>query len=161
MADCCGPIQEAFSRAESCPRCGALGQQVGRETVGAMVTLEVPAAVLAQATYRYCSTDSCPVVYYADGTIVERCHVRVAVNAKDPGPDVPLCYCFGHTRCSIAAEIAATGHSSAFTAITREVKAGHCACEVRNPTGHCCLGNVRAYENNALMVRNDGLPHLP
>jgi hypothetical protein len=31
--------------------------------------------------------------------------------------------------------------------ITREVKAGHCACEVRNPTGRCCLGDVARVGN--------------
>jgi hypothetical protein len=26
--------------------------------------------------------------------------------------------------------------------ITQEVKAGRCACEVKNPAGSCCLGDV-------------------
>ncbi len=33
--------------------------------------------------------------------------------------------------------------------IAREIKAGHCACEVKNPSGRCCLGDVRAYEKRA------------
>jgi Zinc binding domain len=150
MAECCGPNKEACSVAGPCPQCGAVGHEVARETVGAMAMLEVPAAVLSRATYRYCATEACPVIYYADGgAVMERQHVRVPVNAKDSGLDVPLCYCFGHTRRIIAEEIAATGQSTAFTAITREIKAGHCACEVKNPSGRCCLGDVRAYEKRA------------
>jgi hypothetical protein len=39
------------------------------------------------------------------------------------------------------------GHTSAREMITREVKAGHCACEVRNPKGACCLGDVVRIES--------------
>jgi hypothetical protein len=27
--------------------------------------------------------------------------------------------------------------------VTTGIKAGQCACEIRNPQGSCCLGNVR------------------
>lgn len=147
MAECCGPRNEQCTTSPPCPRCGATGHEVERETVGAMVTLTVHAAALTQKTYRYCATPACPVVYYgADGPVLARQDLRVPVNAKDESLDVPLCYCFGHTRRSIRAEIAATGRSTASSTITGEIKTGHCACEVKNPSGRCCLGDVRAYE---------------
>jgi hypothetical protein len=140
---CCGPNAERQAVATACPRCGVVGHEVGRETVGAMVSLEVPAAVLARPRFRFCKTPTCAVVYYADNVVVERALVRVPVHVKDPGIDVPLCYCFGHTRRSIAEEIATTGSSTASSSIAREIKAGHCACELKNPSGRCCLGDVR------------------
>ncbi|MBI3767253.1 MAG: hypothetical protein HY271_02040 [Deltaproteobacteria bacterium] len=150
MSDCCAPKNEATAPPVSCPSCHSVGQAVARETVGAMATLSVPATSLCHEHYRYCSTPGCAVVYYSGDTVVlQQSDVRVPVNAKDAGPDVPLCYCFGHTRRTIAEEIAATGQSTAFAAITREVKAGHCACEVKNASGRCCLGEVRAYEKRA------------
>jgi hypothetical protein len=152
--ECCGPKAECRLETIACPRCGAVGHEVGRETVAAMAVLEVPAAVLAHPAFRFCATPACEVVYYADGATVKRTTVRVPVHVKDPGLDVPLCYCFGHTRRSIAREIATTGTSSVSAAITREVKAGHCACELKNPSGRCCLGDVRAYEKQA---RRSGL----
>jgi hypothetical protein len=36
------------------------------------------------------------------------------------------------------------GSSTAADRITALVKADRCACEVRNPQGTCCLGNVTA-----------------
>jgi hypothetical protein len=114
-----------------------------------MASLEVPAAVLAHPVFRFCETPTCEVVYYANDAVVESAMVRVPVHAKDPGLDVPLCYCFGHTRRSIAKEIVSAGNSSASATITREIKAGHCACELKNPSGRCCLGDVRAYEKHA------------
>jgi len=34
------------------------------------------------------------------------------------------------------------GHSTAQAMITQEVKAGRCACEIKNPAGICCLGDI-------------------
>lgn len=150
----CGPEREACEIATACPRCGVEGHEVGRETVGAMATLAVPARSLRHKQYRYCGTPSCPVVYYGgDGVVLHQSEVRVPVNAKDAGPDVPLCYCFGHTRRSIAEEIAAHGRSTTSAVIAREIKAGHCACEVKNPSGRCCLGDVRSYERETAPER--------
>jgi len=55
---------------------------------------------------------------------------------------IPVCYCFGFTRRDIHDEIAETGRSRIAEQISAEVKAGNCACEVKNPSGKCCLGNV-------------------
>ena len=46
----------------------------------------------------------------------------------------------------IREEIERTGWSTAGERICREVKAGTCECEIRNPSGRCCLGDVRATE---------------
>lgn len=148
-AACCEASAGCRAEPAGCPRCGAVGREVGRETVGAMAVLEVPAAVLAQRAFRFCATPACEVVYYATDFVVERAMVRVAVQVKDAGRDVPLCYCFGHTRRSIVAETAAAGRSTASARIAHEIKAGNCACEVKNPTGRCCLGEVRAFEKQA------------
>ncbi len=56
MSACCGPEKEACEIAAACPRCGVVGHEIGRETVGAMATLEVPARSLGREHYRYCST---------------------------------------------------------------------------------------------------------
>lgn len=63
---------------------------------------------------------------------------------------MPVCYCFGHTPASIRAEIERSGKSTAFATITADVKAGHCACEVRNPKGDCCLGDVLKTERRLM-----------
>jgi hypothetical protein len=41
-------------------------------------------------------------------------------------------------------EIESTGASTAVDRIRRHIDAGRCACEVRNPRGACCLGDVIA-----------------
>jgi len=52
---------------------------------------------------------------------------------------------FNHTVGSISSEITESGKTTAVEEITAGIKAGQCACDIRNPQGDCCLGNVRAF----------------
>ena len=36
-----------------------------------------------------------------------------------------------------------SGASTIVERIQAGIQAGQCACDIRNPQGHCCLGNVR------------------
>lgn len=128
-----------------CPSCGNPGKAVGLLTVKAM--LAVPLTELRATRYRFCKTPECPTVYYGldaehligEDLLLERVH------QKHPGEgDVFACYCFQHTPDSIKAELASTGRSTTVASITAGIQAGQCACEIRNPQGSCCLGNVRA-----------------
>jgi len=124
-----------------CPSCREPGRPVSRTTVGALARLEVEARDLAVRAYRFCETPTCPLVYFApEGVRIERDHVRVAVHQKDDGRDVPLCYCFGYTRARLARE-----REAAVAFVSAEVKARRCACDVKNPSGRCCLGDLRRF----------------
>lgn len=96
---------------------------------------------MAAKHYRFCETHTCPVVYFsAEGAVIERDGVRVAVHHKDDGPAVPLCYCFGYTRARLVEE-----REAAVRFVSAEVKARRCACDVKNPSGHCCLADLRRF----------------
>jgi hypothetical protein len=71
--------------------------------------------------------------------------VRERVYQKEPdSEDVFVCYCFRHTPGSIRAELITTGESTVVEVINTGIHAGQCACDIRNPQGACCLGNVSA-----------------
>jgi hypothetical protein len=53
-----------------------------------------------------------------------------------------VCYCFGENEAAMARELAETGRCDAPLRVREHVAAGRCACEVRNPRGACCLGDV-------------------
>src|SRR5690606_34684642 len=93
------------------------------------------------AATRWCGFD---VYFAADGAPFRTAAVKVPVYQKDPGDDVPVCCGFGWTRRRIRDELAQTGKSTASATIAAHVKAGRCGCEVNNPQGACCLGNVQA-----------------
>jgi hypothetical protein len=51
-------------------------------------------------------------------------------------------YCFRHTVGDVRAASPAT-RAAIVDDINAGIKAGQCACDLRNPQGSCCLGNVR------------------
>ncbi|MGH9201386.1 MAG: hypothetical protein ACRD2A_09130 [Vicinamibacterales bacterium] len=70
--------------------------------------------------------------------------LRVPVWQKLPSGSGLVCYCFGESEASLGAEIELTGRSLAVQRIREHITAGRCACDVRNPRGTCCLGDVMA-----------------
>jgi len=95
--------------------------------------------------YYFCDALDCELVYFALNTEAPRFRredLIVRVGAKETADPIAVCYCFGFTRKDIQDEIAKTGHSTIADRIAAEVKADNCACEVKNPSGKCCLGSV-------------------
>ncbi len=87
----------------------------------------------------------CDVVYFhPDGDRLRKPDVRVPVGLKETDDPVPICYCFGFTEAMAVEEIHDRGKCTIPQRITAEIKAGNYACEIRNPQGSCCLGNVNA-----------------
>lgn len=129
---------------KDCPGCGGKTKPVDLQTVKAM--LVVPLSTIRSHEYRFCPNPTCDTVYSGDtGDRYQEEALRVAVHQKHPEKeDVFACYCFQHTPGSIGAELRESGTSTVVATISAGVKAGQCACEIRNPQGSCCLGNVRA-----------------
>ena len=63
---------------------------------------------------------------------------------KETGPPQMVCYCFEHTKDAIHEDFKAHGESRIEARIREKVAAGSCSCEVKNPKGKCCLGDVLA-----------------
>ncbi|MEX2247016.1 MAG: hypothetical protein WEC75_10040 [Dehalococcoidia bacterium] len=129
----------------ACPECRQPGKRVQSITVKAL--LARPLTELRDVEYWFCRTAECPTVYYSsDGEQrFDESAVRERVCQKHPGDDdVFVCYCFRHTTGTIKTDLATNGRSTVVDAITAGIQAGRCACDIRNPQGSCCLGNVRA-----------------
>ena len=145
MSSCCCPEKPVEPNAAvRCPDNGSTGKAVSRQTVKALLT-EAALQRLMAGDYRFCPDADCDVVYFsAAGARFATTDVRVAVWQKLPFGRRPLCYCFGESEGSIRAELEATGWSSAVSRIREHIAEGRCACDVRNPRGACCLGDVIA-----------------
>ncbi len=154
MSACCEPVDdgcaattESSARPQAtrlCPGCGTLGKPVELITLKSLLRPPALERLDPGVAYFFCENSPCEVVYFASGLVFSVDDVKVPVFQKDPGLDVPVCYCFGWTRRLLADELAATGQSTAAAHISGHVRAGRCGCEVNNPQGSCCLGNVRA-----------------
>jgi hypothetical protein len=127
----------------ACPVNGARSKQVDMLTVKSLVR-QLPMGML-NTQYYFCEAPGCDAVYFPldiQAPILRRQDLMVRVGAKEMVDPIPVCYCFGFTRQDIQDEIVKTGHSTVAERITAEVRAGNCACEVKNPSGKCCLGDV-------------------
>jgi hypothetical protein len=135
---------ERVSRAQNaCPECRKIGKPVQAQTVKAM--LSVTLGRMENTQYLFCKTQTCPVVYFSvDGKqpfVVEE--LRERVYQKEPeAKDVFICYCFRHTAGDLRAA-SPEGRITILDDIDLGIGAGQCACDLRNPQGSCCLGNIR------------------
>jgi hypothetical protein len=126
-----------------CPTCRQRGRPVPGQTVKAM--LAVTLRQVRDTEYFFCRTPDCPVVYFsADGTqTFSTDEVRERVFQKEPDADaVFVCYCFQHTVGDVSAATPEL-RDEILDDINVGISAGQCACDLRNPQGACCLGNVR------------------
>jgi hypothetical protein len=131
------------TEASLCASCGQKGREVDPLTVKSLLLPQALATLDISQHFRFCSNSACNVVYFGHAGqqfFVE--DMSVPVFQKDACSSVPVCYCFGWTRERIREELSSTGTSTAATSISAHIKAGRCACEVNNPQGSCCLGNV-------------------
>jgi hypothetical protein len=148
MSSCCSgescdKTNAGSSAGTACPHCGAVGKVVGDETIRTILR-PGHADTLLGVERRFCRTPSCAVLYYgADGRVVEKSAASVRIGVKETEDPIPLCYCFEFTRAHVRGEVAETGDSTIPDRIDAEIRAGRCACERKNPSGACCLGDVR------------------
>jgi hypothetical protein len=136
-------LQRPVRQAAFCDSCGEKGKPVQTQTVKAMLAMSLRA--VEDGEYLFCRTPTCPVVYFsADGKqtfTVDQ--LRERVYQKEPqAEEVLVCYCFRHTVGEIRAA-SPEEHRFILEDINAGIQAGQCACDLRNPQGSCCLGNVR------------------
>jgi len=151
MSDCCS-LEHSSAAAPAvlpCPLNGARSKRVQLVTVRSLVRklpFEMP-----RTPYYFCDVPDCDVVYFPldkRAPIFHRGDLLGRVGAKETVDPVPVCYCFGVSSKDIEEEIRQTGHTTVAERIKAEVQAGNCACEVKNPSGKCCLGVLKQVIQN-------------
>jgi hypothetical protein len=133
-----------------CPVAGKAGKPVPLVTPRNLVLPEHAANVEGREWF-FCDQPDCDIVYFTrDGRTLDKNALKVRVGLKDKEAPRPVCYCFGHTVESIVEEIVRTGRSTVPPSIKKRVEANECSCEVLNPKGTCCLGDVNRVVKKAL-----------
>lgn len=143
MNGCCdSPGAEPGAR--SCATCTDRGTPVQLQTVKALVT-EVALRRVQLTHYRFCANPTCDTVYFGDaGDQFGSDDIRVPVWQKRSCGERLLCYCFGETESGIRSELLEHGRTDVVARIREHIAAQRCACDIRNPRGACCLGDVMA-----------------
>jgi hypothetical protein len=143
MSDC-GDSSGAEPGGRACASCSERGAPVQLQTVKALLT-EVALRRVQLTHYRFCANPACETVYFGDaGDRFGIDDIRVPVWQKQTSDARLLCYCFGETESGIRSEILERGRTDVVARIHDHVAAQRCACDIRNPRGACCLGDVVA-----------------
>ena len=138
MSDSCCQVFPAAPAL--CPTSKTRGTSVEWLTVAALTKVPVP----PRQAFWLCRESSCNVAYFGEhGTTISGNELRLVPGFKDESDDGLLCYCFNVSGAEIERELRTTGATNVIERITDEVKAKNCACEVRNPSGKCCLGELK------------------
>ncbi len=145
MADCCSTAKDGVCTVPAakpgfCPACGKKGKPVPTLTVKSLVRDHT--RVARSGSYSFCRTPKCDVVYFSDNATFRKPDLKVRVGIKETEDPVPVCYCFDYGRADIRRDIEELGSTKIPDEIKEEIQGGFCACEVKNPSGSCCLGDV-------------------
>jgi hypothetical protein len=149
--DCCATEKNFFQIGDEaeidirtkCASCAGVSRFVKKQTMLLMLKPEFFDQI-GDGQYYYCADPGCEIVYFpeTEGACFYTNHLRVRVGAKEKQDPKPLCYCFGFDEADFRDEIKATGQATISARIVKMVKAGMCACDTRNPSGACCLGDI-------------------
>lgn len=143
MDSCCGPESPADAVVINCPACGSRGPNVELRTLKGLLTTDALPR-LKCVSHRFCKSPSCDVVYYDEaGATYRTSDLRSAVWQKVPEGSRTICYCFGETEVALRADVEQnTNH--VIDRVRGHIEAARCACDIRNPRGACCLGDLTA-----------------
>ena len=123
--------------------CGIAGDSVKPVTVRAMLKPALTGQVRDEA-YFFCANPDCNLAYFSpDGLqVFTKDDVVVRIGVKETHAPRPLCYCFGHSYESMRDEWIATGRITAIGSVRSQMISGGCRCQVTNPRGSCCIGDL-------------------
>lgn len=83
------------------------------------------------------------VYYFADCATIHKSDVVDRIGIKESEEPIFVCYCFRHSKSEIEQDFLLHGESTIEADVRRKVAEESCWCEVANPAGRCCLGEIR------------------
>ena len=143
MGSCCSSSSEKVKaeakQAAQCPCCGTSAKPVDRVTLIHQVVAPFNQQLPADDFF-FCASAACSTLYFSDaGAVIEVSQVRGEVGQKSTKPDRVICYCFDIHHSRVIEEIEQTGASASKAFVVEQTKLKNCACDIRNPSGKCCL----------------------
>jgi len=142
MSDCCWPNTIAKTR-QICPECGSTCKSVGMPTLYHQVRFPNNQSLITDSYY-FCPAKTCSVGYFSSaGNTIPKQHLRSYQAIQNDA----LCYCFDIDANHYLSAIKAHRAEPIKEFVMQRTKAGECACEIRNPSGQCCLVNFKRLEN--------------
>ncbi|WP_084190949.1 putative iron-sulfur cluster-binding metallochaperone [Methylomarinum vadi] len=141
MSDCCPKTSAKTKRV--CPECGSTCIKVGMATLYHQVRFPENQHI-AVGDYYFCSSTQCPVAYFSvAGETVPKQRLRTYQEMQNG----KLCYCFDIDAEQYLSALRANRGAQIKDFVVRRTQLGDCACDIRNPSGQCCLARFKRLEN--------------
>ncbi|CAG0982811.1 hypothetical protein ANRL3_02242 [Anaerolineae bacterium] len=144
MSDCCCPDTSSSSKTkQACPECGSTCKSAGMPTLYHQVRFPENQGLITDSYY-FCPAKACSLAYFSNaGNTVSKQHLRSYQAIQDD----TLCYCFDIAAEQYVSALEGRRADAIKAFVIQRTQAGECACEVRNPSGQCCLANFKHLEN--------------
>ena len=139
MSSCCSGSSN--SSALECPNCGISCKNIGMKTLFHQVRFPDILGI-ETGNYYYCHDKTCSVGYFSQEEVISKNQLRVFAEPKDN----KLCYCFDINTEQYVDSLKDGTAETIKNFVIQKTKAGDCACEIRNPSGQCCLANFKQLE---------------
>lgn len=96
---------------------------------------------LPDQPYYFCDDPNCDVVYFGDDKLtLARSDLRIEVGQKSSAPDKTICYCFDVKTSDLNSD---EERELTKTFVVKQTRNSACDCEIRNPSGKCCLKDFK------------------
>jgi len=142
MSTCCSSkLKSNIAKKTNCIQCGESSHSVAFKTVLHHIVHPSNQNLREEILY-FCDSVICPVIYFSvDDIIFTQESLRGPVGQKSNDPLRTICYCFDVTAQQVLDELCIDGLSPSKEFVVNQTKEKNCACEIRNPSGRCCLAN--------------------
>ena len=140
MSDCCSKPKQITSLA--CPQCGSDCKLVTMRTLYHQVRFPENQQ-LTTDDYYFCPSRHCSTAYFSSaGNILSK---SLLITQQALQNDA-LCFCFDINSASYLSALQTQNANSIKNFVIERTKLAECACEIRNPSGQCCLAKFKQLE---------------
>lgn len=143
MSSCCSSNSPSYVQA--CPQCRISSKDISMKTIFHHVKFPDILDVKT-SSYYYCADKTCSVGYFSDkGNVIYKHQLRAFSKPENN----KLCYCFDINTEQYINALKDETAIEIKKFVIQKTKSGDCACEIRNPSGQCCLANFKHLEKDS------------
>lgn len=132
-----------FHKKDFCPLCNQKAQKVSALTISSIVKKEYQKDLSSLEGFYFCNHPVCKTIYFKDQIIFNQDKLIKKVGLKEGISPEIICYCFNWTKERIIKELISNEKVDLISKIKKKRKKLGCNCERENPSGKCCLNNIK------------------
>ena len=137
---CCDrPAQKS-----SCPACGENCTSVSMKTLLHQVQFPLNTQLPSEPFY-FCHNPQCGTGYFSESGLVIN---QTQLVEREKIQQQWLCYCFDISRKRYLEDMVSGEDAETLAFVKEKTESGDCACEVKNPSGKCCLAEFKKVAAN-------------